>query len=531
MDKILKKTNRMNLFDPEFYPTPDTVIAKMIEPYGNILGNATILEPSAGSGSITDYITQKGIKAPYTTKRGETFIMDVTAKQEKIYTCEHNPELQLILQGKGYRIVADDFLSYSPDTRFNLILMNPPFSTGARHLLHAWDILQGGDIACLLNAETVRNACTKERKRLSAIIAENGSVEYLGPAFHSADNPTDVEIALVRLHKENKEDPFRIDLDGFAKEAMPDFGSMTTEEGALQQSSRLDAFIRSWDMAKAAAVNYLKAREMLRLYMSAFEKGDNKSYSKNVVTTLEKYLQDNPEAPIEDAYNYFVEKGKFKAWNMIFQEIDLGKYMTSSLQQKLLKFRDSQASLSLTKENIMKLLQFIMLNLSDIMDHNVSDVYDLFTSFYDGNTNCEEGWKTNKRYKANRKIIIPNCVDAGFMPQRYGYDSYYSLNYNRGYRLEDIDKAMCWLAGRNFDSLDNMRHYGNDFRTASDPNHTIQAAITTIRVGDQGWHDSAFFRIKAFKKGTVHLEFKDEALWAKFNQVVNKEKNQIGSSE
>ena len=521
----------MNIFDPEFYPTPDAVIAKMVEPYADILGKATILEPSAGSGAILDYITEKGINVPYTTKRGETYMIDIKAKKEKIYTCEHNPELQLILQGKGYRIVAEDFLSYRPDTMFNLALMNPPFHTGARHLLHAWDILQGGDIACLLNAETVRNTCTKERERLKAIIAENGSVEFLGPAFRSADNPTDVEIALVRLHKEAKEDPFRINLDGFAKEAMPDFGSMTSEEGALQQANRLEAFIRSWDMAKAAAINYLKAREMLRLYMSAFETEDNKSYSKNVVTELEKYLQDNPKIPIEDAYNRFVEEGKFKAWNMIFQEIDLAKYMTSTLREKLMKFRDSQASMSLTKENIMKLLQFIMLNISDIMDHNISDVYDLFTSFYDGNTACEEGWKTNKRYKANRKIIIPYCVSAGFMPQRYGYNTYYSVETGRGDRLEDIDKAMCWLSGRSFDSLDNLLHYGNDFRSASSPDHTIRAAITTIRVGDQDWHESAFFRVKAFKKGTVHLEFKDEALWAKFNQVVNKEKNILPGEE
>ena len=117
------------------------------------------------------------------------------------------------------------------------------------------------------------------------------------------------------------------------------------------------------------------------------------------------------------------------------------------------------------------------------------------------------------------------------MPQKYGYDPYFSVSSYRRNSLEDIDKAMCWLAGKNFDSLDDMGHYGNDFRAESGPIHTINAAITTIRVGDQGWHDSAFFRIKAFKKGTVHLEFKDEALWAKFNQVANKEKNLVGAGE
>ena len=521
------------LFDPEFYPTPKDIIAKMVEPYADILPKATILEPSAGSGAIVDFLTKEGVKKPYTNKRGETLQLDMKARKEKIYTCEHNPELQSLLIGKGYRLVAEDFLSFYPDIHFDLAVINPPFRTGCKHLLHAWDILQSGDIVCLLNAETIRNVCSGERERLRSLIETYGSVEFLGPVFHDADNPTDVDVAMVRLHKEAKEDPFKIDLDGFAQEAMPDFGAMSSEEGALMQSSRLDAFIRSWDLAKAAAINYLKARTMLKLYMSAFlQTNSNKNIRQtSVLAELEKHLHTETGESIEDSYNFFVEEGKKESWNMIFQEINLGKYMTSSLREKLFEFRDAQSSMALTKENIMKLFEFIMLNLSNIMDHNISDVYDIFTRFYKGNTNCEEGWKTNKRYKANRKIIIPNCVDAGFIPQKYGYNSYFSVSSYHRDKLDDIDKAMCWLAGRSFDNLDNTSHYGRDFRMESGPNHTITAAITTIRVGDQGWHDSAFFRIKAFKKGTIHIEFKDEDLWNKFNITVNKDKNQIGTSE
>lgn len=523
----------MSLFDPEFYPTPDPVIAKMIEPYADILPTATILEPSAGSGAIADYITETGTKKEYVKHNGEKVLLDITAKREKIYTCEHNPELQALLQGKGYSLVAEDFLTYEPDTRFNLILMNPPFASGARHLLHAWSILRGGDIACLLNAETLRNPCTKERQMLKAVVEANGTAEELGPVFRDAENPTDVKVTLVRLHKEPTQDPFKLDLDGFIKEACPDFGAMATKEGALRQSNRLDAFIRSWDLAKAAAINYIKAREMLKLYMSAFLPEDrNGGYrTNNVITDLEKYLQTEKKASMEDAYNYFIQEGKREAWNMIFSEINIEKYMTSSLQEKLCQFRDAQSSIALTKENIMKLFQLIMLNLNDIMDHNVSDVYDLFTKFYKGNTCCTEGWKTNKKYQAARKIVIPYCADAGFMPQKYGYDSYYSVSSYHRRTLEDIDKAMCWLSGRNYDELISGSCYGSGSRTESGPLHSIVTAITTIRVGDQQWHDSAFFRVKAFKKGTVHLEFKDEALWAKFNQTVNKEKNLVGEGE
>lgn len=50
-----------------------------------------------------------------------------------------------------------------------------------------------------------------------------------------------------------------------------------------------------------------------------------------------------------------------------------------------------------------------------------------------------------------------------------------------------------------------------------------------IYVSEKVYDDN--FHVKAFKKGTIHLLFKDEALWAKFNVAVNKGKNQIGEAE
>lgn len=35
----------MSLFDPEFYPTPDAVIAKMIEPYADDASHIVLREP------------------------------------------------------------------------------------------------------------------------------------------------------------------------------------------------------------------------------------------------------------------------------------------------------------------------------------------------------------------------------------------------------------------------------------------------------------------------------------------------------
>ena len=523
----------MNIFDKEFFPTPKEVILQMVRPYAERLGTATILEPSAGNGAILSVITD-GVPYRLVNKRGQELQTEIKADEGKVFCIEKNPELQMILQQKGFHLVANDFLAYTPDIRYDLILMNPPFSQGDRHLLHAWEILRSGDIACLLNAETINNPCTAHRQLLAKIIEQNGTVEELGPCFHSADNPTDVNIALVRLHKDTQDDTFKLDLDGFAKEAMPDFGELASSGDAVMQSNRLDAFLRSWEMAKTAAVNYIKAREMLKLYMGAFLT-DNSYRTGNVINDLEKYLDTHRDSGAEtrmsDGYNHFVNEAKTQAWSMIFSQIGLGRYMTSGLKQKLQEYQSGQSSFGITKENIMNLFQFIMFNLGDIMDNAIVEVYDLFTRYFKDNTSHTEGWKTNKQYKCNRKVILPNSVECGFMPQRYGYDKHFSPGYSSREKFDDIDKAMCWLSGRNFDSLTGKMDIPGQGECPSPENSTIAQTVYRIAVGDQDWHESAFFRIKAFKKGTIHLEFKDEALWAKFNLVVNKAKNLIGAGE
>jgi len=79
--------------------------------------------------------------------------------------------------------------------------MNPPFSNGAAHLLKALDLQKnGGAIACVLNAETIRNPYTNERKVLCKKLEElNASIEYMQGAFISSEHPTGVEIAIIKV--------------------------------------------------------------------------------------------------------------------------------------------------------------------------------------------------------------------------------------------------------------------------------------------------------------------------------------------
>lgn len=170
----------------DFYPTNKTVIAKMLDgvKFGKL---KTILEPSAGKGDIVDAVKEK---------------MEYRYYTPDIDLIEINKDLQSVLTGKGYRVVHDDFLTYDTMKEYDLIIMNPPFSNGCSHLLKAIQLQKrnGGAIICILNAETLKNPYTNERKELLRILSENhADIAYLQDAFLEGERTTNVEIALIKV--------------------------------------------------------------------------------------------------------------------------------------------------------------------------------------------------------------------------------------------------------------------------------------------------------------------------------------------
>src|ERR1700744_2053245 len=127
------------MFNESFFPTPMAVIKKMIAPYLDRSGrynylsaDRIVLEPSAGKGDILDFLSENG---EYRSRLAK----------DNLYCIEQDPDLQHILREKGYRLIGTDFLRYSGEHQFNLILMNPPFHNGDEHLLRAWELLEEGD--------------------------------------------------------------------------------------------------------------------------------------------------------------------------------------------------------------------------------------------------------------------------------------------------------------------------------------------------------------------------------------------------
>lgn len=155
-----------------FYPTPKSLLKDITANISWWKMNG-ILDPEAGKGDIVDFVMNE--------------------RSDRTVDCiEINPELQATLRGKGYSVIHDDFLTFEPKYHYDLILMNPPFNQGAAHLLKALDVQKrGGRIICILNAETIRNPYTNERKVLVRKLEDlEASIEYRTDEFTSAERYT-----------------------------------------------------------------------------------------------------------------------------------------------------------------------------------------------------------------------------------------------------------------------------------------------------------------------------------------------------
>ena len=473
----------------EFFPTPKEIIRTMIRPYNN-LSDLTILEPSAGRGDILDYI--KGRYDSYHR-----------SDQPKMYCCEIDKDLQYQLQEKGHRIISEDFLHYYGDYYFDLILMNPPFSNGDEHLLKAWDILIEGDIVCLLNAETINNPFSERRQHLIKLIGKNGTIENLGQCFFTAERRTSVEVVLIRLHKKSNKNKFDFDLIDAKNEKHFDLNEniINNEIATLDIIGNM---IIQYDKIKESYVNYLKAEEQLSFYSQGLFHDNKKATS---------FIPEEKSRNPKEKYNQFCDDSKDSIWRKVIDAMGMDRYMTNNVRENFSKFLKAQGAMDFTKENVRSLIKMLLLNGGTILDQAIVDVFDIFTRHHEENRYLIEGWKTNNKWKVNRKIILPYFVEGGF-------NGCYSTNGNRYNEYSDIERVMCYISGKKYEDFTtptkeypyNAKEYEKIFLRKS-----LKQAIQQTRYGDSSLQDSEFFTFRCYKKGTLHIEFKDEWLWKEFN--------------
>lgn len=528
------------MFNNDFYPTPTSLIELMLKPYRHkeLDSKLHILEPSAGKGDIIDYI--RGLYG---------------GKRHEIYAIEKEVDLQAILRTKECRFLHSDFLNYHGHTYINFVVMNPPFSNGDEHLLKAWNVLEEGNIVCLLNAQTIKNPHTKTRQALQEIIDLNGSVEFIQNGFAGAERKTNVEVAIVRLKKYALESKLNFENVHFTNSAKGINLDAETLDSQVATSDAIGNMVILFDNAVEAIAETIKQVQRLHKAMKPFGSHD---YSIN------KVLNDkiNLGNPIE-SYNSLLQYIKENAWDYLFRKTQIRQHLTAKVGKDFMAFNDSQMSMDFNKENIYSLLEYLILNKDGLMRKALEDTFAMMTSYNEKNKidkeawnkKHKETWKTNSHYMVNQKVILPSFIYKSAWGGFHFYPQY-------DLKLEDIDKSICYIMGVNLNTIVTIRDalnrkFGYGAKLSEKENleyeqklkfshrqgkdyKMLQAPKDAPKGEEVKWEsnkptrangnitESTFFYIEYFLKGTIHLHFKYRLVWETFNIEASKGKNELG---
>ena len=461
----------------QYYPTPAELgerLAKMIEK-----PQPPILEPSAGTGNLIQAFQKAHMYNRWDSRYSEN----------DFHCVEINPERAAALKGNDFAVIWDDFLTFNPLMPYRTIIMNPPFHDGAKHLQHALNILaDGGEIACILNAETIKNPYTNERRALIQELeaAEDYQVEYVQSAFED----TDVEVALIHVKK--KPSTVRsATFEHFKRTVVAE--RRQTDPQALIHHGEVNALI---DLYHAEVKTALALYDEIQNYNSLT--GGKDGYERLFEIKLRSHGQGHSGIVKAINYNY---------WYRLLHSKELDRLLTSDACRDYSSKLREMEEYEFNERNILQLKADLTKNLFGSIDAAIMKVWHNFTdrfalAEYSKNIHYYNGWKTNKAFKCNRKVIIP----------LYAFSKLWNEWDVIGIKetLSDIEKAMNYL--------DCGRTEGSD----------MLERLTAAK--EMGFHRNIvtkFFTVALYKKGTCHLTFNDEPLLKKFNLYCGKRLNML----
>lgn len=471
----------------DYYPTPESLLEKITE--GIDWPEAYyVLEPSAGRGNICDFLRKKADSLKWSTYH-RNLEMDIDC-------IEIEPEFRAILKDKGFRVVHDDFLTYHTYKHYDLIIMNPPFSVGARHLLKAIEIQQtsGGAIICLLNAETLRNPYSNERKNLLQKLEQYGAeIKYYEKAFSIAENPTDVEGACVKVIVPEPERKTTI------------FETLREKDYEEYEKKAQNSELAESDLVSAFVAQYNREIEWgLRLYDELRELRE-KSLDSDCNLTIRVQKDKYEHNPDDFSVNGYVRAVRKKYWDKFFREPRFIGRLTSNLLNEYRSQVNTFCEYDFSYWNIKTVQEELAHRLIKGVEDCILDLFDELSARHSwdkdmqNNIHYYNGWQTNCAWKINRRVIIP-MYDVFYWCKYYDPPCWEYHPEQARQKLEDIEKALNYLDNGETDGV-NMQSF------------LLQAK--------EKWQTSnirlKYFTVTFYKKGTCHLTFTNERLLKKLN--------------
>ncbi len=388
---------------------------------------------------------------------------------------------------------------------YSLIIMNPPFSNGCKHLLKALEMQErnGGAVVCLLNAETLKNPCTNDRVDLQRKLTEyNAKIEFIQDSFLDAERKTAVEIALIKVQlPEVQRESFILDGLRKARERRePEEPEATTQ---LINSDFFKAIVNQYQLEVEAGIKLIKEYYAMRPFILS-EFGKDKETGETIQTggcILSLDIAGNYDKYRSKlSVNEYIREVRGKYWKALFENPRFIGQLTNNLRQDFYNKVDEMKEYDFSLYNIYQLKIDMQKKVVSGIEDTIISLFDELSNkyhYYDEtskNIHYYNGWKTNKAWIINKKVIIPLS----------GYNSvwgrYEPSNYRIIEKLKDIEKCFNYLDGGLTEAVD----LEESLKFAEEYGETKNIQLK-------------YFTVTFYKKGTCHITFNNDELLKKFN--------------
>lgn len=453
-----------------YYPTPDSVIEKMV--FGIDMSKIkTALDPEAGDGRLVIRLNEK---KKYSSYRSND-ILDID-------TVEIDKDLQNVLKAKGLRVVHNDFLTFNTFKSYDLIIMNPPFDEGDKHLLKAMEIQKnGGQIVCLLNAETIKNPYSNIRQDLVRRLDEyDAKIEYLDGSFLQAERKTGVQVALIKIDIPKPERKSVI-VEGLKR--LENYDKTVDSTAQITDADQIKAIVQRYIFEVRVGLKLIDEFEAMKPYLLNNIEGtggtifDLKIDGSHYTITRDQYIQ----------------CVRAKYWKALFLSDTFVNIFTSKLRSEYYDKINELCHYDFSEYNIYSIKLEVVKSMNQSIEETIITLFDDLSHKHhwhdetSKNIHYYDGWKTNQSWFINKRVILPV----------YGC---HELDYRFRDKVMDIEKVFNYLDGGRTNHID----LEETLKKAKDTKQTKKIQLK-------------YFTVTVYLKGTCHIDFTNLELLKKFN--------------
>lgn len=467
----------------QFYVTPPELAARVWEGFKNRSFDR-VLDAFAGDGALGDAAPEGGWPRH---------------RAIKIDCIEIDAGLHPVLRDKGRNVVGLDFFAFEGGEVYSHVVMNPPFAHGARAVLAAWDRLWEGEVAAIINAQTLRNPFSAERARLVELVEKHGSVEFVADAFQGSgvEREADVEVALVHLVK-----PAECARDWIG-DLLASMAVDRNEESDLELPRELAlprSFVETQCAAFRAAVKSM--REAVRTQAVAAH------YAGRIGRTMAE-LNGSPHAGDEAVDVRKVLEARYgelkdRAWTSVLRSTETLSRLSQGVQRQAESQFENIKKLDFTEANIYGFLLGLVESQPEMQLEMACDVFDTITRYHSDNTVFYRGWKSND---AHRRCGMRIRTTRFILPGHRAESWMSSPRWETQQLLADFDKVFAMLDGKRQPEVSLCRVFSDRYR---DLKHGVRVS-------------SSYFDVRYYPGiGTIHFFARDKAVVDRLNRVVGR---------